>query len=791
MNDYNYPSEFIDPVEKNKKKYCLAYARAFHKSAARGLESKIYRNSASIYEKRRKLANGTQDSNDYLKAAGVKGGKNGKSWKVLDTNILPIAPKFVELLTGKIVSKGYDSKGFSRTIIKGIDRKSVEEEKDFKADLSEQVINKDFVGELQQKGINMPLNEDGTPVPDSVQEVDTYAQIFRKDEYAMEAKDAMVMWFEANSFEQTMYEVVEDLVKIGDGGVCSDLDHNGNVNLRKIVPDRMISNQCGKKDGKDLYRIGEYIDVTISDLREMWPGQDEEVFKEIAEQARNERYSNDYLSSFHDTNMSYPYDSEKVTILHARWLSTDKWKHLDIKDKNGGRRIAKRPHNFPTDYKGKPVDEKSYSKKHPDKKIITTEIKNVYQCKYIVGTEHCFDIGLVNNIHRTKNSLYGANLGFHLYHITNPIIDKIEGIINMCQVAWLQHQNLLARMKPTGLAIEMSAIEGLAAGKNKEKLTMKEAVRMYFDTGVVFWRRKNFSNASNQFNPITELTKGASDDVERTLALIFSYIDLLRNILGVNEVEDASTPNPEILKGVAEMAALGTKHALKDLYQAAKSIYERTAKAVIDLTPDAREISKHKGFENALGTRSDQFWKELGLREMGIIIEEGPDAAQKQIFETAVNKSVDTGVVTPDEGAEFLMDDNLIRAAQSLKDKIKKRQKEMEESEMKKRTHESDENIRANQAASQARLEEIQSEIDVKKALMTHETDEEVRKAQLLADIDIEKERQMKQIDADIAAEAREDDQEHELDVKEVDIEGKIEIEKSKPKPTIAAPMSK
>ena len=91
-----------------------------------------------------------------------------------------------------------------------------------------------------------------------------------------------------------------------------------------------------------------------------------------------------------------------------------------------------------------------------------------------------------------------------------------------------------------------------------------------------------------------------------------------------------------------------------------------------------------------------------------------------------------------------------------------------------------------NKAAAETRTAELEAEYDAKKEFKSHETSEEMKLEALkhknrMREIAMEKGFDM---------EAQDDQQDHELDLKELDIEGKKEIEKAKPKP-IVAPVSK
>ena len=683
----------------------MDYAYTFHHENERGRGSALYKQSNQKYQEWRDIMRGNQDIDQYKPQLGIKKGRNNRTWKAIDWSVLPIAPKFKELLIGKLMNTPFNLR------IEGIDKQSEEEKLEFTNRLKENVVNKDLIQGIEQNTniqFEDTLTKQGVPEPTSIEEADTIGQMFYKDEYAMELKDALDLCFDVSDLEQVRREIIEDLVEVGIGGSREWIDNNGFPRFRRLIPERTVTNNVMHNDYRDLIRIGEYVEMTIADLKSLaGDAFDEEEYRQIANQASRKSYGYTYTK---DYEYDYSYDRERITVFDCCWYSVDDMVHVEKENSFGNKRLKRKPGDF---LKG--VSEKEYKQRYPGREIFRTSIRNVYQIKWIVDTKFAWDYGLATNMIREASDLRETQLPYTVYSTGfDSVARLIEPVIHNCQMNWLQYQNHVARSRPSGLSIEMSALENITLGASKKRMPPKEVLRMYMDTGTLVWRRKNWNNASNQWKPIEELANGISPAAAQHFQNIVGNIDLLRNILGISEVEDASTPNPNILKGVAELASMGTNNALQFLFHGERSILTRMSKKLAIMIPDGRKISTHKGFEDALGRKSEEFWKTLEDREFGVIIDDGPTLDEKQRFQQYVQASLEAGYIMPDEAFEIEREKNIIRAAHVLRNKRKLREREQQEAQQAGYQAEQEKNIASTQAANQAEAQKMQLEYDLK-----------------------------------------------------------------------------
>lgn len=704
----NFPSHFVAPEIKKEKDWCMKWAEAIHRMDGRGETSPVFHRKRSDYFEWRALARGEQNPDQYKNLLGSKRnngrGKPNLSYRNLNWDILPIAPRFVKLLIGKLVKDG------GSINVKGIDQISVSQEKKKQYELLEFATNQALykaVSETTGIGFQEP-DTSGLPLPEDRNQLAALSGMLFKDRLAMEFKDIVDFNFAANDMPQLEEELCQDLIEVGVAGTKTYNDAVGFTKIRRVSVENLVVNNCRHKDFRDAYLFGEYIYCTIADIKQMWPGQKEEVYRDIANKATKKgyRYEGDY-DAYYKKNYSYPYDDQEIVLLNCEWKSNDSIVQVEKKSKWGNTRVYDKAPNY------QPGEADS------DRRVIRKDITNWYKCTWVVGTEYAFDFGMVTNMIRQSSNYADAKSNFQLYTTDNDsLIRQIAPILHSIQLNWLQFQHHVAKSKPSGLAIERTSFQEITLGKGGEKISPKEMLQMYLELGTYIWSKKEWSGKDNTNRPIEELKGGMSEAAMQHFGLILQHIDLLRQILGIPQVEAAISQNPEIGKGVSQMAMGSALDAMNYLFHAKKSILERTAGNVGILVQDSIKYYGGRTYENALGMETVKFVqmvKDMELRDFAVFYEYGPDAEKKQLIASIVQRGLDEKSIDA-EDALLITDEikNPQKALALLRQIRKKKVDEQQAREMQLLKQQEQVQINSAQAASQAKAQELQIEAESK-----------------------------------------------------------------------------
>jgi hypothetical protein len=459
--------------------------------------------------------------------------------------------------------------------------------------------------------------------------------------------------------------------------------------------DRTITNACEKTDFSDMTRVGEFVPTTIGQIRVM---AKEEIAKgEITERdladiankaSKGKNYKPVSRESIYDTakgsgyGYEAPYDMEKVNVLRWQAKSTDTIAYI-VNNDNGKITLEPRDNPFWLDKKGVTDDQYADFNKQQglNKKVLRCELENIYQAWWVVDSNVIFGYGLKSDIQRNLNSLAEAEFDAKIFTTDfDSIIRQLETVGHNAQLNWLQFQHHSAMSIPDGIAInKRSLTEITVGGKAGVTLDAIDLLDMYVQTGRYIY--KDLDGNNKEIKLPFEVIKGTDPGrALHHLQMVFQNIDLIRAILGLNEVTDASTPNPDLGKAVSEMATNNSNTALGDFHYAYNYIYEETARSVARLVPMARK-KKNPGYVEALGTESQNYWDQnqnSDFLDLSIKIDVGWDEDKHNSLRQAAAASLKSagGTLKPQDFYIIENEKNPQKAYMLLEAKDRQRQKE-------------------------------------------------------------------------------------------------------------------
>jgi uncharacterized protein (UPF0305 family) len=702
-----FPSDLIDPSLKNRKwrrEFVKAAHKQYYKSAPRhGINA---RNKQHKYAEWRGYANGEQSINIYEKKL-MRKDKSGqlKTFKNIDWSILKVAPRFKRVVAGMLMDTPQEIS------VQSIDPVSVNNRKEYKMRLQEFMANRDFINETSQTSgtpVDSPI-EQGVPIPKNDQELEIHMNLFFKDEFALEFRDALEAVMSYNNWEQVKWDISENIVEVGTGGTKAYLDSNGFPKLRSVVPENLMHAHCERNDFKDARYIGEYIYMTIADLKQLAGDQFTEAeYKKIAEEVADRNF---HEGPVYGKGFTYEYDEQQIMVLDIQWYSVDKWVHEIGKNKAGNIKVSQRDVAWFDPNKKYRADRK--------KEIVRNDIKNVYTAMWIVGTDFLFNDGLQTDMVRAASNLADTQLGYHLYRTgRGSLISELIPIFDNIQINWLQYQNQIARSTPSGAFIEMSAFENISmGGSGGAKMDPKDVLSMYFDTGVLVYRAVDAAGRPNSFQPITETTGGIPDAAAQHLQFIIQNINFLRDITGLNEATDASTPGDDLTKAQGAIATQGTSRALRYVFHGFKMVFESTIRTSADLFMDSVKKGPVESIVGMLGHRSWKFLNEntdVSRYEVGITIEDQPDDKRRARLDEMMLAAVAAKELLPEDVLIIEKEKNVDKQVQMMIIRRKQREEELAKLEADKIRANGDVQVQSTEAATQAKLQEMEAEKQMK-----------------------------------------------------------------------------
>lgn len=688
-HDYGFPSHFV-PLAKKNKQWHLQYMKAFHREFTSGT-AMVLRWANQDYAQWRLYARGKQPIDQYKELMGVikRHGKKDQSWRNLDWNILAVFPRMKAVIKNRLLKIPKD------IILSAVDQVSMTKVGRRKADIMEYLTNQEFLKGLPELPNHQPKTpfEEGEVIPQNSTEVDLYVDMYPKNRYIMHMKDQINLSFLMSDWKQLENVIMDDLIDVGIASSRVFMDNLGRIRVKKRNPEQTITNSCVKVDFSDMIRVGEYTVMTISELRQSVPkgtftNQD---YANIANAAVKKNYYNAIgADSYFLSHNRYPWDHERITVLEAEFFSASDVAYVVAPTKKGGKVMTKKDDPHWLDKKGF-TDEQYldfYKQKGETRELIRDTVNMTHQAYWIVDTNYIYNFGPQHNMLRAVRSLFDCELGTSMYSLDfDSIIRRIMPNLDNIQICWLNYQHALAQIKPGGVAIERRALQAIEVGGKKMKI--QDILQMYAETGSFVYVGTDQNGRPYPYKPLEKILGDTTEAAQGYLNLVIQQINLLRTNLGLNDQTDASTPDPKTSNVVAEMAEGNTNNAIGDIYHAFINIYERTAKKICLLVPDAADEGVNPGMREALGDAQVNEMvlnKDHDLLDYGIRVEAGIDTEMRNRLFQHLNANLKSngGVLEPQDTFLIENETNLQRAYLLLEQKIRQRKAEAQKMEIQK-----------------------------------------------------------------------------------------------------------
>jgi len=326
----------------------------------------------------------------------------------------------------------------------------------------------------------------------------------------------------------------------------------------------------------------------------------------------------------------------------------------------------------------------------------------------------------------------------------------------MIQITHLKLQQVMSRIVPDGVYLDMDGLAEVDLG-NGTNYNPAEALNMYFQTGSIVGRSLTQEGDMNPGKvPIQELNSSSGQGKIQSLINTYQYyLQMIRDVTGLNEARDGSTPDKGTLVGLQKMAANASNVATRHIKQSSSYLTLRVAENIALKLADALQFPlTAESLTNSISTYNVNTLKEvanLNLHDFGIFLELEPDDEEKAQLEQNIQVALQGGGIDLEDAIDLRQIKNLKLANQLLKVKRKAKARQDQEN--------AQANIRA-QAESQAdanekiAMNEVQKQEAISGSKVQYEqsrTQMEIQKMQIQAQLDQQKMQMQHQFDMELA----------------------------------------
>ena len=240
--------------------------------------------------------------------------------------------------------------------------------------------------------------------------------------------------------------------------------------------------------------------------------------------------------------------------------------------------------------------------------------------------------------------------------------------------------------------------------------------------------------------PIQELQSSASQSKISSLINSYNYyLQMIRDVTGLNEARDGSTPDKNALVGLQKIAAANSNTATRHILQGGLYLTLKTAEAISLRISDVLEYGPTKNsFIQSIGKFNVATLNEMSklqLHDFGIFLELAPDEEEKQLLENNIQMSLQKEQINLEDAIDIRDIKNLKLANQLLKLRRKQKFEQDRQIQQENIQMQTQSNTQAAQAAAQADVQKQQAITQSKAQLAQVEAELDTQKLEKEAEI--------------------------------------------------------
>jgi hypothetical protein len=732
--DSSFPNQVVSDEVKASYDYGLQVSRAIEQewfNQGRGNGNR-YLNNWNSFHTLRLYARGEQSVQKYKDELSING---DLSYLNLDWKPIPVISKFVDIVANGMSNKSYDISAFAQ------DPFSVKQRTDYAAAVERDMNTKEALVNIKENlGMDFSLTGSLESLPENQEELDVHLQMTTKQNVEIAEEEVINNVLSFNKYNETKKRLAQDLTIIGIGASKTSFNKAEGITVDYVDPANMIYSYTEDPNFEDVYYVGEVKSISLSELKKQFPSLTPDELERIQDMPGNSQYVTNWGN----------YDANTIQVLYFEYKTYSDQVFKIKKTDQGLEKTLEKSDTF-----NPPIND-NFEK-------ISRTIEVLYSGAKVLGTNIMLDWKLAENMTRPTADTTKVLMN---YCISAPriykgriesVVSKITSFADMIQITHLKLQQVMSRIVPDGVFLDMDGLAEVDLG-NGTTYNPAEALNMYFQTGSVVGRSLTQDGELNRGKiPVQELSSSSGQaKIQSLIGTYQYYLQMIRDVTGLNEARDGSAPMKDSLVGLQKIAAnasnIATKHILDSLLYLTIRTCENISLKVADVIENPLTENALTNAISTFNTKTLEELMNLQLHDFGIYLELEPEEEEKALLEQNIQVALQTQAIALSDAIDIRQIKNIKLANQFLKlrqtQKIKREQEQQQANiqaqaqanaeaaekaamaEVQKQQALTAEKVSIEQAKSQFEIERMQTEAQIKRELMAEEFQYNVQLAQ-------------------------------------------------------------
>ena len=721
MIETNYNSSFPTQTVSDEKKasidYGLKVGRAIEHEwfgSSRTTNNRFSSNYNNFHQLRL-YARGEQNVQKYKDELSING---DLSYLNLDWKPVPVIPKFVDIVVNGISQKTYDIKAYAQDPESS--KKRTEYVSAIVADMNTREFNDKMMSQLGMDTYNV---EDPSMLPENETQLSLHMQLDYKQNIEIAQEEIINNVLDNNKYILTKRRLNYDLATIGIGVTKTSFNKAEGIVIDYVDPANVVYSYTEDPNFEDIYYVGEAKSVTMPELAKEFPLLSDPELKEIEKMAS----SYDYATGYNN------YDDNKVSLVYFEYKTYMNQVFKIKQTEQGLEKAIEKTDSF------NPPENDTFKKVSRTIEVLYTGVK-------VLGHNKMLKWELAENMTRpfadtTKVAMNYSLCAPRMYKgRIESLVSRITGFADMIQLTHLKLQQVMSRIVPDGVFLDMDGLAEVDLG-NGTSYNPAEALNMYFQTGSVVGRSLTQEGDLNRGKvPVQELASSSGQGKINSLIGTYQYyLQMIRDVTGLNEARDGSTPDKNALVGLQKMAAANSNTATRHILQSSLYLTLKTCENISLKVADLLEYPlTRKSLENSISIYNAEVLAEvsdLNMHDFGIYLELEPDEEAKQQLEQNIQVALQSGGINLEDAIDIREIKNIKLANESIKFRRQKKEEADRAAQQANIQAQAQANAQASEAAALAEVQKQQALSQTKIQVEQSKSQFEIQKMQQEAEI--------------------------------------------------------
>ena len=651
----SFPSQVVSDEVKNSWEYGEQIAQAIEGEWWRqGGNGTRFATSYNRFHSLRLYARGEQPVQKYKDELSING---DMSYLNLDWKPVPVLSKFVDIVVNGMSNKMFQIKANAQ------DPVSLKKRTDYATAIYEDMLAKPYLEELKTKlGLDLYQSPNPAGLPANEEELDMHMQLSYKHAVEIAEEEVIDNVLAKNKFDNIKKRFNYDLVTLGMGAVKTNWNRANGITIDYVDPARLIFSYTEDPNFEDIYYVGEIKSLTIAEIAKEFPHLTEKDLEKISKQVGSR-----------DTTYGWQtYDPNTIQVMYFEYKTYNSQVFKIKETANGLEKSLVKDDTF------NPPENDSFEK-------VSRTIEVLYKGAKVIGNNELLQWELAENMTRpfadtTKVEMSYAIVAPRMYQgKIESIVSKTTGFADMIQLTHLKLQQVMSRIVPDGVFLDMDGLAEVDLG-NGTNYNPAEALNMYFQTGSIVGRSLTQEGSLNQGKvPIQELTSSSGQGKIQSLIQTYQYyLQMIRDVTGLNEARDGSDQDKNALVGLQKMAANASNTATRHILQSSMWLTLRTCENISLKVADSLNypltLNSLKSSISTYNVGTLQEIQNLNIHDFGIYLELEPEDEEKAQLEQNIQMALQQGGIDLEDAIDIRQISNLKLANNVLKQRRRRKQ---------------------------------------------------------------------------------------------------------------------